>query len=117
MLLRIDERSPAPMYAQVASAVRREVAAGALSAGDRLPPARELAEALGVNLHTVLRGYQELRDEGVIELRRGRGAVVTRGAPDTAGLRTTLGAFVEQVRRAGLTTDEALALVRDGMAP
>lgn len=114
MLIRIDQTSPVPMYAQVASSVRRQVASGELAVGTRLPPARELADALGVNLHTVLRGYQELRDEGVIELRRGRGAVVRR-AHDTARVRAALADFVEQARRAGLSADEAQALVREGM--
>lgn len=116
MLLRVNPASPEPIYAQVASAVRREVAAGRVRPGERLPGARELAAALGVNLHTVLRGYQELRDEGMVELRRGRGAVVTHGASRIAGPAAALRAFVAEARRVGLTATEAAAMVREEMS-
>jgi len=116
VLLRIDPSSTAPIYAQIAGSIRRQVAEGQLAHGDRLPPARELADALGVNVHTVLRGYQELRDEGLIELRRGRGAVVERHAQPRAGARAALAAYIDHARRAGLTPDEAAHLVREGMA-
>ncbi|GGK83017.1 GntR family transcriptional regulator [Ornithinimicrobium pekingense] len=76
MLIRIDTRATEPIYTQIAREVRRALAVGELSGGDRLPAARELARSLDVNMHTVLRAYGDLRDEGVIELRRGRGAVV-----------------------------------------
>jgi GntR family transcriptional regulator len=116
VFVRVDPASPDPIYAQIAAAVRREVAAGRIGPGDRLPGARELAAALGVNLHTVLRGYQELRDEGVVELRRGRGAVVTAGAPRIAGPAAALRAFVAAARRAGLSGAEAAAMVREEMS-
>lgn len=76
MLIRIDPRASAPIYAQIVTEVRRAIASGEVGTGDRLPAARELARSLEVNMHTVLRAYSELRDAGVIELRRGRGAVV-----------------------------------------
>ncbi|HEV7653298.1 MAG TPA: GntR family transcriptional regulator [Mycobacteriales bacterium] len=116
MLVRVDPASPDPIYAQIAGAVRREVAAGRVRPGERLPGARELAAALGVNLHTVLRGYQELRDEGVVELRRGRGAVVTDAAPRIAGPAAALRAFIVEARRAGLSAAEAAAMVREEMS-
>ena len=116
MLIRVDLQAAEPIYAQIAAAVRREVGSGRVRPGERLPGARELAEALGVNLHTVLRGYRELRDEGVVELRRGRGAVVTENAPRLAGPRAALKVFVAEARRAGLTAAEAAALVREEMA-
>jgi GntR family transcriptional regulator len=112
----VNPASPEPIYAQIASAVRRGVVAGRVRPGERLPGAREPAAALGVNLHTVLRGYQELRDEGVVELRRGRGAVVTDAAPRIAGPTAALRAFVAEARRAGLTATEAAAMVRAEMS-
>lgn len=84
MLIRIDTRATVAIYTQIAREVRRVISAGELREGDRLPAARELARSLEVNMHTVLRAYADLRDEGVIELRRGRGAVVV-AVPATPG--------------------------------
>lgn len=81
MLIRIDPSAAAPLYEQVATQVRTALRAGTLAVDDRLPPARQLATSLGINIHTVLRAYAELRDDGLIELRRGRGAVVISAPP------------------------------------
>lgn len=115
MLITIDPTSPVPIYAQIAACVRRSVAEGTIGPGERLAPARDLADGLGVNIHTVLRGYQQLRDEGIVELRRGRGAVVTDRGAGTASTYAALAAYIDHARKAGLTVDEALALVREGM--
>ena len=109
MLIRIDPRSAVPLYSQIASAVREAVASGEVAEGERLPPARALARSLDVNMHTVLRAYGDLRDEGLIELRRGRGAVVTSedGWLDGAALR-----LVAEAQRRGLDQSEVLSAVR-----
>ncbi|GAA4737656.1 GntR family transcriptional regulator [Modestobacter marinus] len=117
MLVRIDPDSPAPLHAQISAAVRRGIAAGEIAPGERLPGARDLAASLGVNLHTVLRGYQELRAEGLVELRRGRGAQVRPdAAPAVAALRQAVHALVEEARRLGLSATEVTELVREAMA-
>lgn len=115
MFIRIDTTSSAPIFTQIAASVRRAIAEGELASGDRLPAARDVAESLDVNIHTVLRGYQELRDEGSIELRRGRGAVVSANARGAAGAGAALAAYIEAARRAGLSGEEAADLVRKGM--
>ncbi|OLT24003.1 GntR family transcriptional regulator [Ornithinimicrobium sp. CNJ-824] len=106
MLIRIDTQDPEPIYLQIARDVRRALASGSLGIGDRLPAARELAESLDVNMHTVLRAYADLRDEGVIELRRGRGAVVlaTPSTPDEVS--TAARHLVDLARRHGIPVSE-----------
>ena len=81
MLLTIAHDDSTPLYEQLAEAVRHGLAAGELVDGERLPSARDLALQLDVNMHTVLRAYAVLGEEGLLKVRRGRGAVVV--APGT----------------------------------
>lgn len=113
MLIRLDPNSAEPLFAQLAAAVRGAVARGDVQAGERLPGARDLADSLGLNVHTVLRGYQQLRDEGLVELRRGRGAVVTdTGAGGLAKLRQAVAEVASEARNLGLSTQELLDMIR-----
>ena len=113
MLIRVDPASDVPIFAQVAASVRADAASGRLQSGDRLPSAREVASALEVNLHTVLRAYQELRDEGLVDMRRGRGAVVTDAVAPLAQLHDDVVALVERARALGLSPDTLAALVKE----
>ena len=70
------------IYQQLADEVQRRVSAGELKAGDRLPPQREFARMLGVNLTTVTRAFAALQRRGVVASRPGRGSVITGGAKD-----------------------------------
>ncbi|WP_431036709.1 GntR family transcriptional regulator [Streptomyces sp. P6-2-1] len=114
MLFRTDPSSQVPLGEQIAASVRAALAEGSLSPGERLPAARALADSLDVNVHTVLRGYQRLRDEGLIELRRGRGAVVVEmeGARFRAGLLARAVELAAEARRLGVDEEELLSLVR-----
>ena len=77
--LRLDDRSPVPVYVQLAEQVLHALARGSLRNGDRLPAVREVAAALGVNPNTVNRAYAELERDGVLETKRGRGTYVAKG--------------------------------------
>lgn len=112
MLLKLNPDSGLPLYRQIAAAVRRAVFDGEVGAGDRLPAARDLARSLDVNMHTVLRAYRDLRDEGTIELRRGRGAIVREGTAEIAGLHQLVAALAEEVGRLGLAADEVVEMLR-----
>jgi len=114
MLIRVDPGAREPLAEQIAGQVRGAIAAGELEPGDRLAAARELADGLGVNMHTVLRAYSALRDEGLIELRRGRGATVrATSTPGAARVRELARELVEAGRRLGMSTDDLVALLRE----
>lgn len=106
-----DSGSPEPLYGQIATQLRHAIADGELAPGSRLPSAKELAAATGVNLHTVLNAYAELRDSGLIELRPRRGAIVRPSAPRRALLYVQVRQLVDSARRQGLSRSEILELV------
>lgn len=116
MLLTIDAHSDRPLFEQVAASVRSAIAAGSIRPGDRLPAAREIAAGLGINLHTVLRALQDLRAEGLIDLRRGRGAVITPAAGSLPDLHADIAALVARAAAVGLTPDTLAALVKEHSA-
>lgn len=105
MLLQVDLASSQPLHDQLAGQLRAAIAAGDPAPGERLPSARELAESLGVNMHTMLRAFQTLRDEGLLEVRRGRGTIVTETAPEQADVAELARKLVAGARRAGLADD------------
>jgi len=111
MLWKIDAQSPQPLHEQLAGQIRRGIAARELAEGEKLPPARDLAQGLGVNMHTVLRAFQTLRDEGLLEVRRGRGTSVARDAKSAARHVELARSLVSEARRAGLGNREILRLV------
>jgi GntR family transcriptional regulator len=74
--VKVDRSDRTDLYQQVAAEIRRAIAEGEAKPGERLPPAKDLAAVLGVNTNTVLRALRMLREEGLLEFRRGRGISV-----------------------------------------
>jgi GntR family transcriptional regulator len=74
--VKLDRNEPLDLHEQVAATIRRAIADGEARPGERLPPARDLAAVLEVNTNTVLRALRLLRDEGLLDFRRGRGVTV-----------------------------------------
>jgi GntR family transcriptional regulator len=81
-VIRIDVNDPRPLEDQIAVALRQAIAQGSVGPGEDLPSVRQLAGDLGVHWNTVARAYRKLADEGLLTVRRGRGAV-TRDQPRT----------------------------------
>jgi GntR family transcriptional regulator len=114
-----------PIYRQLRDRVVAMILDGVLKEGDSLPSVRNVAAENRVNPLTVLKAYQGLADEELVEKRRGLGMFVTSGARD-ALLREERDNFLkiqwpqicETIRRLGLTPDELLAAgVPAGVAP
>ena len=112
MLIRPNPSSGAPIYLQLMEQVKHGIETGALRPGEQLPGIRPLAEELVINPNTVAKAYRELEHEGVIELRHGAGAFVSRnarakGATDKLrAAQTIITAAVEQLRKRGVTDEE-----------
>lgn len=113
MLWGVDPSSEAPLFEQIAASVRGALADGSIGVGEKLPPAAQLADALEVNMHTVLRAYQMLRDEGLIELRRGRGAVVLDQAVESAHLGAMADHLLKEAARLGLSRADVIAMIEE----
>lgn len=111
MFVTIDTNAATPVFDQIAGQIATQVASGRLRVGERLPAARDLADALGVNVHTVLHAYQRLRDEEIVDLRRGRGAVVI-GAPATERLHRAIVSVVAEARACGVRLGALIALIK-----
>jgi GntR family transcriptional regulator len=80
VLLSLEVDGAVPLYQQLRDRVVEAIASGELRSGDSLPPTRQLAADLGINMHTVNKAYDLLRQEGLIRLGRRTGAVVSRDA-------------------------------------
>jgi GntR family transcriptional regulator len=107
----IDHASAMPLHEQVAAAIRRAIAEGEARSGERLPPAKDLAAVLGVNANTVLRALRTLRDEGLVEFRRGRGVSVTGIAPQRSLVVAKARELVALARRCGYRPAELAEIV------
>ena len=109
--LGIDHSSPVPLHEQVAAAIRRSIADSEARPGERLPPAKDLAAVLGVNANTVFRALRTLREEGLVEFRRGRGVSVTGSAPQRSPVVAKARELVAVARRYGFRPDELAQII------
>ena len=108
--VKIDRDEPTELYEQVAAEIRRAIADGEAKPGERLPPARDLAAVLEVNTNTVLRALRLLREEGLLEFRRGRGITVA-GSPQRGAVVAQAKDLVRFARQNGYRTDELIRII------
>lgn len=116
MYITIDERDRRPLYQQVTDEIKTLIARGELREGNSLPPVRQVAADLGVNLNTIAHAYRRLQAEGLILVRHGAGAVVTSRImieKSEERLQAQLRAALTQLILAGMSRNGVLALVTE----
>jgi GntR family transcriptional regulator len=111
MDVKVDREDPRCLHDQVAAQIRRAIADGEVKPGERLPPARHLAAVMHVNTNTILRALRLLRDEGLLELRQGRGIRVS-GTPQRGALLAKAIELVKLSRESGYDRAELLEIIQ-----
>src|SRR5437773_9610579 len=116
MYITIDELERRPIYRQVADEIKALIARGGLSEGMALPPVRQVADDLGVNLNTIAAAYRELQKEGLLKVRHGSGAVVSSRRvvqQSDNEMRKALRASLAHLVLAGLPRTEIIEIVNE----
>jgi GntR family transcriptional regulator len=116
MYITIDETDRRPIYRQVAEEIKALIARGELREGAALPPVRQVAADLGVNLNTIAAAYRELQKEGLLKVRHGSGAFVSSrriAQQSDAELRKALRASLAHLALAGLPRSEIIEIVNE----
>jgi GntR family transcriptional regulator len=117
VFIRIESTSGVPITRQIAEQIRAGCASGTLRPGDRLPSVRQLAQELAVNQNTVLRVYERLTSEGLLERRHGDGTYVADRLPSgqlqvqQELLRNEVGRLVRRAAALGVDADELRELI------
>ncbi len=117
MLIRVHPGSGVPIYRQILDQIRGQIARRVLAPGDRLPSVRDLARTLAANQNTILKVYDQLAAEGLVECRQGDGTFVAEsGAPLKRSecrkrVRETLGQAAVQASLFGISSSETHQLL------
>ncbi|MEG1671697.1 MAG: GntR family transcriptional regulator, partial [Mucinivorans sp.] len=104
-----------PIFVQIAHRVEQDIASGKWSEGERIPSTRDLAIELAVNPATVIRAYERLTEQSLIESQRGLGYFVSQGAVErirnlrrSEFLNHTISEFINAMHRVGVSVDEVI---------
>jgi GntR family transcriptional regulator len=118
MYITIDETDRRPLYQQIVDEIKALIAAGELPEGSSLPPVRQVAADLGVNLNTVAFAYRELQKAGLIRVKHGAGAVVVAQLiPQSSEerLQAKLIPALTDLLLSGLTRAEVMVVVNNAL--
>ena len=115
MLLHLNFGSDVPIYMQIRNQIVLGIAEGKLQTGEKLPTIRALSEECGINMMTVSKAYQLLKQEGYIQTDRRSGATVFQCNQASAPRQDTIDALklhLSELRLAGMTLDDTLTLCK-----
>lgn len=113
MILDLDFNSDIPIYTQIREQIIKSIAKGDLKINESLPSVRNMAEEIGINLHTVNKSYNLLKDEGYINIDRRKGAIVKELPLDKTDdniskIKSMLDLLVAQTYLLGISREEFL---------
>jgi GntR family transcriptional regulator len=116
--VQLNFNSPKPIYLQMVDEVKKALARGELSPGDKIPSHKERAQISQVNPNTVMRAYQEMERVGLTETLRGQGTFIKNDPAMLLSIRSEMAQaavhqFIEEMRGLGIEPDEMAHMLRD----
>ena len=114
MILEVDFNSEEALYIQLRNQIIVGIATNRLKEGESLPSVRQLAESIGINMHTVNKAYTVLKQEGFVKVDRRRGAVIAIGADrisDLEQMRESLRVILARASCRNISREEVHALI------
>ena len=116
--MQLNYNSSKPIYLQMVDEVKRALARGELSPGDKIPSHKEQAQITKVNPNTVQRAYQEMEREGLTETLRGQGTFIRNDPELLQSIRTEMAQaaalqFIDEMRGLGIDPGEIERILRD----
>lgn len=116
MLIEIDFNSDEAIYIQLRNQIIMGIATSSIHEGDTLPSVRQLADNIGINMHTVNKAYNVLKQEGFLQLDRRKGAVICidmNRIEAMADMKDSLRILLAQGSCKGITRDDVHELVEE----
>ena len=114
MILEVDFNSEEALYIQLRNQISVGIATNRLKEGESLPSVRQLAESIGINMHTVNKAYTVLKQEGFVKVDRRRGAVIAIDADrisDLEQMRESLRVILARASCRNISREEVHALI------
>ena len=114
MILEVDFNSEEALYMQLRNQIIVGIATNRLKEGESLPSVRQLAESIGINMHTVNKAYTVLKQEGFVKVDRRRGAVIAIDADrisDLEQMRESLRVILARASCRNISREEVHALI------
>ena len=116
--MNLNFNSPVPIYQQMVDEVKKALARGELSPGDKIPSLKERAQMSKVNPNTVQRAYQEMEREGLTETLRGQGTYIRNDPALLVQIRTEMAQaavrqFIGEMRELGLRAEDIERMLRN----
>lgn len=114
MILEVDFNSEEALYIQLRNQIIVGIATNRLKEGESLPSVRQLAESIGINMHTVNKAYTVLKQEGFVKVDRRRGAVIEIDADrisDLEQMRESLRVILARASCRNISREEVHALI------
>lgn len=114
MILEVDFNSEEALYIQLRNQIIVGIATNRLKEGESLPSVRQLAESIGINMHTVNKAYTVLKQEGFVKVDRRRGAVIAIDADrisDLEQMRESMRVILARASCRNISREEVHALI------